>query len=185
MCRHPGGELPGILFHPLQSRPSPGRGAASDGRRHRRDTQPRAYPRRQGQQGPPGAAASGDTVGAAPLLADPSPSPVAVSEPSSRPRRRGLGPHGARPRWRAAHAAQGGRCLRPQKNITPHSLRHSYATHLIEAGVQLNEVQQILGHHSILTTARYTRLTEHTEQHTVEQINGLIDTLAISWGQIQ
>jgi site-specific recombinase XerD len=49
--------------------------------------------------------------------------------------------------------------VRDKKKISPHCLRHSYATHLIEAGVDLLEVQKILGHHSILTTAKYTHLT--------------------------
>ncbi len=41
------------------------------------------------------------------------------------------------------------------KKITPHSLRHLHATHLIEQGVDLLEVQKFLSHHSILTTAWY------------------------------
>ena len=71
-----------------------------------------------------------------------------------------------------------------KKKITPHSLRHSYATHLIEAGVDLLQVQQILGHHSILTTANYTRLTQQTDQNAAVQINALMDRLASSLGMV-
>jgi site-specific recombinase XerD len=63
----------------------------------------------------------------------------------------------------------------------PHSLRHSYATHLIEAGVDLIEVQKILGHHSILTTARYTHLTDQTRQQAIDRINGLMDGYDLPW----
>ena len=72
--------------------------------------------------------------------------------------------------------------MRGKKNISPHSLRHSYATHLIEAGVDLIAVQQILGHHSILTTARYTHLTEQTSHHAIERINGLMDGFTLARG---
>lgn len=64
-----------------------------------------------------------------------------------------------------------------QKKATPHTLRHSYATHLVEAGVSLRVIQAYLGHSSIKSTMVYTHLTKPTEDRVIETINGLMDGL--------
>lgn len=50
------------------------------------------------------------------------------------------------------------------KKVTPHSLRHTCATHLIEAGVDVRIIQALLGHESIRSTSRYTRVATDTLQ---------------------
>lgn len=59
------------------------------------------------------------------------------------------------------------------KKVSTHTLRHSYATHLFEAGVSLKTIQKYLGHSSLQTTLVYIHITETAEadaRTTVEQL---------------
>jgi integrase/recombinase XerD len=57
------------------------------------------------------------------------------------------------------------------KNISPHTFRHSFATHLVEGGADLRAVQEMLGHESITTTEIYTHLDRDFLRSTLQQFH--------------
>ena len=58
-----------------------------------------------------------------------------------------------------------------KKNISPHTFRHSFATHLVEGGADLRAVQEMLGHESITTTEIYTHLDREFLRKTLERFH--------------
>jgi len=65
------------------------------------------------------------------------------------------------------------------KHATVHSLRHAYATHLLEAGVNLRRIQLYLGHRSLATTALYTHLMNHSQEGVTNPVDQVLEGL--SW----
>jgi site-specific recombinase XerD len=96
------------------------------------------------------------------------------------------------PQWVFATRAQGphvnGRSVRTAvgyasacqgvADLTPHCLRHGFATRLLEQGVELRVVQILLGHASIRSTEIYTHLTEPIRQQLRAKLDALADGLA-------
>lgn len=64
--------------------------------------------------------------------------------------------------------------LKMGKHIHPHTFRHSYATHLIEAGVPIQHVQLCLGHRSLVTTMIYLHVTESGREASRVKLNQLV-----------
>lgn len=64
-----------------------------------------------------------------------------------------------------------------QKKVTPHTLRHSYATHLLEDGIDLRYIQVLLGHQSVKTTEIYT----HVKSININEIVSPFSKLSLTW----
>jgi len=88
-----------------------------------------------------------------------------------------LGPTATDPVNRSTVQGALGRTIKQlgfHKRVSVHTLRHSYATHLLEAGVNIRRIQQYLGHSSLNTTMIYLHLTTQGHKHAYDIINSVM-----------
>jgi integrase/recombinase XerD len=74
--------------------------------------------------------------------------------------------------------------MRHLKKVSIHSLRHSFATHLLERGLSLRHIQALLGHANPNTTARYAHLTQISEKDSLATINSLINSIHVDFKKV-
>ena len=82
-----------------------------------------------------------------------------------------------RPAFQGAFRQAKGEAGIQKRDVSVHTLRHSYATHLLEAGVNLRVIQQYLGHAQLETTMVYLHLTRKGQEDAYARINTLMGGL--------
>jgi site-specific recombinase XerD len=70
---------------------------------------------------------------------------------------------------------------RIQKRLTIRSLRHAYATHLLELGMDMRLIQDLMGHEDSKTTARYAHITKTCRDHTADRLQVLLEGFVLRW----
>ena len=162
---NPGPEEPHRAHHGLRRRPARVGSSDAQDRRHRQRSDGDPGRAGQGRQGPLRHAVAAALADFARLLA------------ATRPKRwlfpgrdegRPLEPTTLHAACRSARAAAG-----LAKEVTPHTLRHSFATHLLENGADIRIIQVLLGHANLQSTARYARVATKTISKTPSQLDRL------------